>query len=200
MSEITLINKIVINQLQNDKYNCDIDYNNYLHQLDNKSLNTQVLLDLDTLFETTYSKIETNYNKIEDIINDIENWIIESGRKPIVVIDYLQLIKSKSMSSNQSTKQLIDFILAELNYLALKHNIVIFLISALNRANYDNITLSSFKESGDIDYICNTAMILQRNSINDAYTRLTLHFVKNRYGELNDCKLNYYGNKCYFDI
>ena len=95
----------------------------------------------------------------ETIKKTIENYIERYKTKPVIFIDFLQLIADKD---NKTDKQRIDDNLQKLKDMSDELNICIFLISSLNRASYDNlITLSSAKESGNIEYLSSTIMTLE---------------------------------------
>lgn len=88
-------------------------------------------------------------------INEIEKIILEhiekTGRKPIVFLDYLQIIKSPDF--HLSDKQATDFNISALKRISAKNSLLIIAISSLNRASYcEKVDLNSFKESGAVEY------------------------------------------------
>jgi replicative DNA helicase len=116
----------------------------------------------------TYSKfarnlhiVECNFNAtITQIENTVEQFIHQNEKKPIVVIDYLQVIQSYNIY--MSTKDNVDINVKKLKQLQRKHQIVIIVISSLNRQNYTSlIDFESFKESGGIEYTADVVWGLQ---------------------------------------
>lgn len=88
-------------------------------------------------------------------INEIEKIILEhiekTGKKPIVFLDYLQIIKSPDF--HLSDKQATDFNISALKRISAKNSLLIIAISSLNRASYsEKVDLNSFKESGAVEY------------------------------------------------
>ena len=90
----------------------------------------------------------------------IEKHIRLTGRKPIVLIDYLQII---APSNERATdKQNTDKAVTELKRISRDNKITIFAISSLNRDNYNSkISMQAFKESGAIEYSSDVLIGLQ---------------------------------------
>ena len=88
---------------------------------------------------------------MEQITRTVEDHIRITGRKPVVFIDYLQIIAPADARSTD--KQNTDRTVVELKRLSASHDIPIFSISSLNRQSYtEPITMAAFKESGAIEY------------------------------------------------
>jgi len=93
----------------------------------------------------------------DNVIKDTSDFIDKFDIKPVVVVDYLQILKPLKDRENPgralSDKQAIDLAMYSLKQFVLDHKITMILISSLNRMSYDEIvTLASFKESGAIEY------------------------------------------------
>lgn len=114
------------------------------------------------------SVIEGNFNCTVSFIGDYINRYMERNRvKPIVIIDYLQIIQG-DVKQRQSTKELIDSNVTELKRISRSRDIPVFLISSLNRTNYlTPIDFESFKESGGIEYTADVLWGLQLQAINE---------------------------------
>lgn len=114
------------------------------------------------------SVIEGNFNCTVSFIGDYITRYMERNKvKPIVIIDYLQIIQGDARQ-RQSTKELIDSNVTELKRISRSRDIPIFLISSLNRSNYlTPIDFESFKESGGIEYTADVIWGLQLQAIND---------------------------------
>ena len=165
--------------------------------------------------------LECNFaTKIGDIINTVEKYIQETSVLPVVIVDYLQVICPSD--PRQQTKDAVDTHVRALKKLQKDHDLVILLVSSLNRQNYlTPIDYESFKESGGIEYTADVIWGLQLQVINDdifdkeaklkakrekvkAAKRSIprdIEFVclKNRYGESNySCQFHYYAQFGYF--
>lgn len=95
-----------------------------------------------------------------------ESYIRLTGRTPVVVIDYLQLLQPKDI--RMTDKQNMDTSITELKRLTAQGCPVIA-ISSLNRASYDSpVTMGSLKESGNIEFASETVMALDFQAMYDA--------------------------------
>lgn len=164
--------------------------------------------------------LECNFTtNIDYIIHTVEKYINDTSVLPIVIIDYLQVICPND--PRQTTKDAVDIHVRALKKLQKDHDLVVILVSSLNRQNYlTPIDFESFKESGGIEYTADVIWGLQLQVINDdifdkdaklrqkrdkikAAKRATprdIEFVclKNRYGESNyTCKFRYFAQ---FDL
>ena len=106
---------------------------------------------------------EGNFNtSIESIQLEIFNFIQQSKRKPVIFIDYLQIIPSGNQQSSGIMKDTIDRNVTALKMLSRDINTPIIVISSFNRANYmQQVSFESFKESGNIEYTADTVLALQ---------------------------------------
>lgn len=110
--------------------------------------------------------IEGNFNTTTDSIRSyIDRYISLNNVKPIVIIDYLQIIPGDMKLGD---KQRIDNTVTELKRISRDFDITLFVISSLNRGNYlTPIDFESFKESGGIEYTADVIWGLQLQAIND---------------------------------
>ena len=84
--------------------------------------------------------------------------------KPIVIIDYLQLLAP--MSDRDSDKQAVDKNVMALRQLSRDMKTTIICVSSLNRASYSGtIDIDSFKESGAIEYGADILLGLQPRNL-----------------------------------
>ena len=97
---------------------------------------------------------------VETIKRKVENFIRITGRKPLVIIDYLQII---APSTDYGTdKQNTDKAITALKRLSRDNDLAILGISSLNRASYNQaVDMGSFKESGAIEYSSDVLIGLQ---------------------------------------
>jgi replicative DNA helicase len=88
----------------------------------------------------------------QEIADLVEHHIAVTKRKPIVVVDYLQIMKPQP---GLDPRQATDANLATLKALSDRQGLLVILISSVSRANYNMpIDTASFKESGTIEYTC----------------------------------------------
>lgn len=100
----------------------------------------------------------------------VENHFALTGNKPIVVIDYMQIL---SPASERSTdKQNTDRNVVELKRISRDFNIPVIGISSFNRDNYrEPVSMSAFKESGSIEYTSDILIGLQYHGMDyESYT------------------------------
>ena len=179
----------------------------------------------------TYEKLGENEiiyeaefeDTVDTICSYLETKIKESGKNPIVFVDYLQVIApTKDKNGRQlNTKENIDNIVKRLKSLQREYGLVMFLISSLNRQNYiAQIDFESFKESGGIEYTADVVwgmQLMAMKKIKDLSTldekreclkkakienprKIELVCLKNRYGAPGySCYFKYYPAYDYFE-
>ena len=152
--------------------------------------------------------------KAETISDYVERFIKEKKAKPIVIVDYLQIIRPTD--SRIATKDAVDNHVRALKMLQRNNDLVLIVISSLNRSNYmAPIDYESFKESGGIEYTADVLWGLQLSIMNnDAFNssqevikkreivkvakksiprKIQLVCLKNRYGRSSyECDFDYY--------
>lgn len=140
---------------------------------------------------------------MEDIRREVERHIAETGEKPVVLLDYLQIVAPAD--ARFTDKQNLDRTVCALKKLSRAEELTILAVSSFNRENYNaEATMTAFKESGGIDYSADVLMGLQARgagsrSFNlDEEKRkdpreLELKIIKNRTAALGDpVPLRYY--------
>ena len=165
-------------------------------------------------------RVEGNFDmNVNTIRNYIENYIAVTGIKPIVILDYLQILRP--INEKLTDKQQVDFNISELKRISRDNDIPIFVICSFNRDNYiKQVDFTSFKESGAIEYGADVVMGLQlkaikqiedeksinkqRNIINNAKDQdireVELIGLKNRNGKSYfKCSYKYYAPFNYFE-
>ena len=91
---------------------------------------------------------------------EVARHIRETGTRPVVLIDYLQIIAPVDV--HFSDKQYLDRIVCSLKKLSCEQELTIVAISSFNRENYNmEVSMSAFKESGGIDYSADVLIGLQ---------------------------------------
>ena len=153
---------------------------------------------------------QTDMNEIESTVAD---YVATTGVVPVIMVDYLQIIKEDSQFSDKAK---VDVITKRLKLLQRKYNAVLIAISSINRCNYMlPIDFESFKESGSIEYSADVVWGLQLQILNDpafiaakkvdvrrklianakaaSPRKVELVCLKNRYGIASfSCGFNYY--------
>lgn len=104
-------------------------------------------------------------------IQDTVKRFISAGIKPVVFIDYMQLISPTD--PRRSEKQTLDETVMLLKQMARAYKIAIIGISSFNRESYNNpVSMASFKESGAIEYSSDILIGLQLKGVEE-YSKLT---------------------------
>jgi len=159
--------------------------------------------------------IECNFEtNIDDVISYVKNFIAENNYLPVVIVDYLQVLRP---SEQAGVRESIDENVKKLKQLQTEFKLVLLVISSLNRLNYMNtVDFESFKESGGIEYTADVVWGLQlkditkssfeHKSVNEKREivrqaklnnprEIELICLKNRYGKSSyKCGFQYYTN------
>ena len=140
--------------------------------------------------------------RIEEGIKEHETL---TGHKPIVFIDYLQLLTEWQDAENPrrqyTDKQIIDRNILELKRLSRKYTIIA--ISSFNRDSYtDIVSMAAFKESGAIEYTSDVLIGLQYDGLEDKNAKERAEAIeeqkrKGRTGEGQDIQLKVLKNRLY---
>lgn len=163
------------------------------------------------------SIIEGNFSCNISYIGDyIRQYIKRNKTRPVVFIDYLQILQPAESNQRQSQKETVDNTVTELKRISRELDLTVFIISSVNRANYlTPIDFESLKESGGIEFTADVIWGLQLQCLNEdlfnsqnkikekrarikeakAETprKIELSCLKNRYGIANySCYFSYY--------
>ena len=108
---------------------------------------------------------------VDQIRYEVEEHIRHTCQKPVLIIDYLQILGHDDKYLRTNDKAKTDSNIVALKQLSRDYNVPVFLISSLNRESYKDITqevnLTSFKESGAIEYSCDVVLGLQLSVVTD---------------------------------
>ncbi|MBP3907859.1 MAG: toprim domain-containing protein [Turicibacter sp.] len=103
---------------------------------------------------------------VDEVRRLIDNHVKITGNKPLVVIDYVQILRP--LDPRMSDKQAVDYNVMELKRISRDFKIPIIGISSLNRQSYkEKISMTSFKESGAIEYSSDILIGLQFKDAGD---------------------------------
>ena len=137
---------------------------------------------------------------VDEVRRLIDNHVKMTGNKPLVIIDYVQILRP--LDPRMSDKQAVDYNVMELKRISRHYKIPIIGISSLNRQSYkEKISMTSFKESGAIEYSSDILIGLQLKGagepnfdVDEAKAKderdIELVILKNRNGKTG-VKLNY---------
>lgn len=112
-----------------------------------------------------YAKFLFIREGIGDIgVDQIRAGVVEhiqmTGRKPVVVVDYMQILAP--YNERMTDKQNTDHNVMELKRISRDYKIPIIAISSFNRQSYENeVAMNAFKESGAIEYSSDVLIGLQ---------------------------------------
>ena len=96
----------------------------------------------------------------EQIRETVQKHILFTGKTPVVIIDYLQILAP--YSERATDKQNTDKAVMELKRISRDYKTPVIGISSFNRANYkEAVTMEAFKESGAIEYSSDILIGLQ---------------------------------------
>ena len=125
------------------------------------------------------------------------------GKKPLVVVDYLQILPKESTSRSTDNRMNVEDSIRHM--VALAHEgLPVLLISSLSRQSYKRpIDLDSFKETGSIEYSADVLLALQFTAVHKGEIELDkekakqprdeeLAILKQRYGELGKVNFKFY--------
>lgn len=136
----------------------------------------------------------------EQIRETVKQHTLFTGKTPVVIIDYLQILAP--YSERATDKQNTDKAVMELKRISRDYKTPVIGISSFNRANYSvGVTMEAFKESGAIEYSSDVLIGLQLKGAgkkdfdaNEAKKKnpreIELVILKNRNGSTGD-KLGY---------
>jgi replicative DNA helicase len=178
--------------------------------------------------EKEYEKIAKNIYicegvgdiSVADIRHITEQHINKTGRRPVIIIDYLQILAPGKGSERSTDKQNMDKAIVELKRLSRDKNIPVIAISSMNREsnkkdgrdkvnNNDSFDwdteMTGFKESGCIEYSCDVLIKLKAtNDKSEDIRDISLIILKNRNGKITDkprywyyTKYNYFTKKSF---
>ena len=100
---------------------------------------------------------------VNDIYKVVDDFITKMGTRPVVIIDYLQILAP--MSDRMTDKQATDMDVKMLKQISRQFDIPVVAISSFNRKSYGNASFEAFKESGLIEYSADVMLALQFKSL-----------------------------------
>ena len=117
-----------------------------------------------------FTIVEGNFKCDISFIGDyVRRYIQKTGARPVVFIDYLQILQpaDEPGQGRQTVREAINSAVEELKRLSRALDITIIVISSVNRSNYlTPIDFESLKESGGIEYTADVIWGLQLQCLN----------------------------------
>ena len=91
-----------------------------------------------------------------------EEYINIIGQKPVIFVDYIQVLASTNQKRSLTDKQMTDINVAELKRISRDFDVPLLAISSFNRDSYTlPVDKGSFKETGSIEYDSDVLIGLQ---------------------------------------
>ena len=161
-------------------------------------------------FAPNIAFVEGNFETdVSTIRKNVKEYIADTGRHPVVFLDYLQILKP--LREGFSEKQAIDASIVELKRISRDYSIPVIVVSSFNRSSYKHpVSFTAFKESGAIEYTADVIMGLELRGaqgkdadINELKSQnprdIDLVILKNRRGPAYEkIELDYYPGQNYF--
>lgn len=116
---------------------------------------------------------------VAQIRETVSNHICLTGNKPVVIVDYLQILAPNDVRATD--KQNTDKAVLELKRMSRDYKIPVVAISSFNRMSYTSeVGMSAFKESGAIEYGSDVLIGLQLGGMSAKPTERELMDLKQR--------------------
>lgn len=126
--------------------------------------------------------IEDRFSGLGDILRLIEDWktsLPPDSKTPVVILDYLQRVRSGSQSNRERE---VAVVAEELQQLARRTGIILIAAAQLNRSSQiegnAGPQLHHLRESGLIEQIADAAFLIHKTDED----RMTINLAKNRWG------------------
>ena len=136
---------------------------------------------------------------VNNIRARVEEHVKATGRTPVVLVDYLQILQPAQQGMSDKNKVSYDVLM--LKQLSRDYHTPVMVISSFNRDSYTKeASFSSFKESGEIEYSADVLMALQLTAVRTGQDaeeallenprKVDVKFLKNRSGTLGIASFN----------
>lgn len=124
---------------------------------------------------------------IGNVLASVRNHQRITGKTPLVVVDYLQILAPQKGFTD---KQNADIAVRSLKQLSRLFHTPVIAISSFNRDAYkkgksaDGADMTAFKDSGGIEYGCDTLLTINEvRKLEDRTREMNMDILKNRHGE-----------------
>lgn len=100
----------------------------------------------------------------DEIRETVEQYIRITGRKPVIIVDYLQIVQAADDLKRGTIREQIDDAVYKFAAIRRDYKVPVIVVSSFNRNSYNSVADStSFKESGGIEYTADCVMTLELN-------------------------------------
>ena len=165
----------------------NFEYNEVYEKAKSQYFNTKGL----TIIEASG---EIGALQVRQIVGDYINY---KQKKPVVIVDYLQILAPYSKEYVRDIRLNIDKTILELKRIARDYKIPVITVSSFNRMGAkEKAAEDAFKESGAIEYSCDVLLGLHKRDdtkhtdIKHPIREMELVILKNRIGQANK-EINY---------
>ncbi|MCD7883446.1 MAG: hypothetical protein LUI87_07050 [Lachnospiraceae bacterium] len=120
---------------------------------------------------------------VEDIPLVLDDFPADlAGKHPLIFVDYVQKVRSKSTLHGQTEKDTVDNVLPHLKELATDAQATVIAVCAIHRDYYDTpmIPLQGLRNSSNLEYDMDTIMTLQFYGLSMGKTSLQAKSMKKR--------------------
>ncbi len=117
----------------------------------------------------------------------------------LIIVDYLQRWASLRMREEGEFGATVSTLVGELREMAFRLNAPTIVVSSLSRTGYEDPTIKDLKETGDLEFSADTAMLMRENIRGTERMKrldgtllpraLRINVAKNRYGALGEVHL-----------
>ena len=98
----------------------------------------------------------------EDIRCKVENYIAFTGHKPVVFVDYLQIVQPSERLRRSTVREQVDDTIDAFTAMRRELKIPVVVVSSFNRGSYNTVAdNTAFKESGTIEYSADCTITLE---------------------------------------
>lgn len=137
----------------------------------NQAISDEIIDTANKYHQTTFKKLHYVHgvSDISDIMEILHTYadrcMVEKKQAPVVFIDYLHYVSDRE---NQQNDERIKHILQELKNYAINYNTFVIIIGATNRnSNGGKISLSSGRDSSNIEYTADTVLSMDYKALEE---------------------------------
>ena len=142
----------------------------------------EALAQTQKLSENTRIFVGENDVDVDKVREVVDVHIRATGKRPLVVLDYLQILQPSTEATTTDKRLLTDYDVTRLKVISRDFHIPVLVISAFNRTSYlESVSMGSFRESSGIEYSSDILLAMQYQGMD--YQK---HKYKNEDGELVD--------------
>ncbi len=152
-------------------------------------------------FDIDDSKLDTALASSRRLVTHLvrqNSRLDDQSRSNLLVVDYIQRIRSRRLGRDNSPRTSLDENIASLRRLALQDNATVLVLSSVSRSRdsrgrstYSGLSIASLKESSELEFASDVVVLLQPPA--NELGNHPLSCVKSRYGETFNAQLTFNG-------